>query len=306
MQGHCSYTVFAGPNQKYVFQFRLQSLFLDLQLVEQAREVYRDLVPETTFHGLLGGIGEAHEPVLVYKMTRVPGVSYIEAQITTPHPPDSPERRLWRSTIVEDFARFFASSWKQPQTISEASKQLLQVQYLESLQLLLLHLPRSFHPAIEQCIRDLPRIFLLPMVLTHQDMNVSNIIVDEASGKLNGIVDWAEANVCPFGYNLRMLRDFTGAFWLKVGWKLYADHDELHKLFWETFRAEVGELSIEDMQAIVSSRNLGCLLTRGFTKRLANEPLPTPVGDDAIGRYNKLMLDGFLINPDTKLCLDRI
>jgi len=33
-----------------------------------------------------------------------------------------------------------------------------------------------------------------PVVLTHGDLNEMNILVDPASGRITGVVDWAEAS----------------------------------------------------------------------------------------------------------------
>jgi len=54
------------------------------------------------------------------------------------------------------------------------------------------------------------------------------------------------------------------------------------------------------MKTIKTARIMGLLLSRGFTKRLANMPQATPIQDDETGRYNLLFLDGFLVNPDTR------
>jgi hypothetical protein len=59
-------------------------------------------------------------------------------------------------------------------------------------------------------------------------------------------------------------------------------------------------LSAETMKAIETARIMGLLLSRGFTRRLANMPPATPISDDETGRYNMLFLDGFLINPATR------
>lgn len=40
------------------------------------------------------------------------------------------------------------------------------------------------------------------MVLLHKDFGVCNSMVNETSCNLVGVVDWAEAEVAPFGLNL--------------------------------------------------------------------------------------------------------
>jgi len=63
----------------------------------------------------------------------------------------------------------------------------------------------------------------------------------------------------------------------------------------------VGELSAETTRSIETARIMGLLLSRGFTRRLANMAPATPIGDDEVGRYNMMFLDGFLVNPATRL-----
>lgn len=96
------------------------------------------------------------------------------------------------------------------------------------------------------------------------------------------------------------MQSFSGTLHRKNGWRQYKDHATLQEKFWQTFRDEVGDLSPETMQAVRSARILGCLLTHGFTRRLANEPLVVPIQDDEVGRYNMLFLDAYLVDAETK------
>lgn len=143
-------------------------------------------------------------------------------------------------------------------------------------------------------------ILSLPMVLLHRDFGTCNIMVDETSCHLAGVVDWAEAEVCPFGLNLHSLQALTGKLHLRDGWTYYEDYAGLQDVFWGTFKQEVGGLMQDNMLAIKLARITGLLLSSGFTSRLANEPSPVPIADDEHGRYNMLSLDGFLINPETR------
>lgn len=161
-------------------------------------------------------------------------------------------------------------------------------------------LPSRFQPIAQACIDSMDDILSLPMVLLHRDFGSCNIMVDEATCHLVGVIDWAEAEVCPFGLNLHSLQSLTGKLHLRNGWTRFGDYDTLQDVFWETFKREVGGLSDDQLRTIKLARALGLLLSRGFTSRLANEPEPVPIGDDEQGRYNMMSLDGFLINPQIK------
>ena len=157
--------------------------------------------------------------------------------------------------------------------------------------------PARLHTTIQRCIDSMDAVFSLPMVLLHKDFGTCNIMVDETTCELVGVIDWAEATICPFGSNLHSLQTLTGELNLRRGWMRYDDYHDLHGFFWETFEDEVGGVEESFMEAIRMARIVGLLLSKGFTSRLEAEP--SPIGNDERGRYNMLSLDGFLLNPET-------
>lgn len=102
----------------------------------------------------------------------------------------------------------------------------------------------------------------LPWTLTHDDLSSMNMLLNEETGQLEGVVDWAEAAIWPFGKALWGLEDLLGCGgsdgWVWLG-------DEHHRqLFCTTFSAEVGGLSTEQYRLIEGARVLGLLLRYGF------------------------------------------
>jgi len=138
------------------------------------------------------------------------------------------------------------------------------------------------------------------MVLLHKDFGVCNIIVNELSCNLVGVVDWAEAEIAPFGLNLYSHQRLISKVHLRNGWVRYDDYVTLENIFWSRFSKEAGGLSNATFRVIKAARIVGLLLSRGFTSRLANMPEPVPIQDDASGAYNMRNLDGLLINPATR------
>lgn len=138
----------------------------------------------------------------------------------------------------------------------------------------------------------------LPIVLLHKDFGACNLMVDETSYRLKGVIDWAEAVICPFGLNLHSLQAFTGTMHLRDGWSPFPDYDSLEKTFWKIFAASAGGLSNDEIRAAKRARALGILLSHGFTSRLANEADPVPIKDDEYGRYNMMYLDGLLVRQE--------
>ncbi|KAJ5291517.1 hypothetical protein N7478_000768 [Penicillium angulare] len=302
VQGVCSYTVYAGPNAEFVVQFRLASLQLNMETANLARSIYGHFAPCVTFLGQVGEVIESKEPLYIYVMSRVRGISYLDfilahnRQVSE----NSPKFSSWRRNLVTDIAKFFALSWKGPQNVDQTYRDNLYYRYKKELDSLLVSLPDRFHPLIQESLNLLPTIFSLPMVLLHKDFGVCNIIVNEMSCNLVGVVDWAEAEIAPFGLNLYSHQRLISKVHLKSGWIRFDDYVALEDIFWSTFTKEAGGLSNDTIRAIKAARIAGLLLSRGFTSRLANMPEPVPIQDDESGAYNMRDLDGLLINPATK------
>lgn len=138
------------------------------------------------------------------------------------------------------------------------------------------------------------------MVLLHNDFGSFNMLVDENSCNLLGVIDWAEAEIGPFGINLYAHDRLISKIHLKHGWSRYDDYRLLDEIFWTTFSQETG-VDNETINSIKAARIAGVLLWLGFTSRLPNEPKPVPISDDdESGAYGMRDLNGLLINPATR------
>lgn len=138
------------------------------------------------------------------------------------------------------------------------------------------------------------------MVLLHNDFGSFNMLVDEKSCNLLGVIDWGEAEIAPFGINLYAHDRLISNIHLKHGWSRYDDYRLLDEIFWSTFSQETG-VDNETIKTIKAARIAGVLLWLGFTSRLPNEPKPVPISDnDESGAYGMRDLDGLLINPATR------
>lgn len=113
IQGACSYTVYAGQDLDYVVQFRLKSLGLKAETAALARRIFGTLAPETSFKQQLGENSEAdgQEPLLVYVMTRIQGMSRLEFILAHGFPENTPENMARRKNLVQDVARSAVSFW---------------------------------------------------------------------------------------------------------------------------------------------------------------------------------------------------
>jgi hypothetical protein len=92
LQGAFSYTVAAG---EFLVQFRVSESLVDTKKLGLARKIYGDVVPACVNRGVIG----PSPSLTVYVMDKVPGITYIEAPLTTLH------CTPWQEQTVSDFAR---------------------------------------------------------------------------------------------------------------------------------------------------------------------------------------------------------
>lgn len=199
-------------------------------------------------------------------------------------------------------SRFFAAAWKTPQTADiAATRQTCS----NNLQLLARNLPERFSRDILELTECLDSIFKnLPMVLTHGDLCEMNFLVDENSGHLTGVIDWAEAEILPFGFNLWGVENLLG-YMDGNGWNYFEGYEDLRAVFWETFYgavvvAEEGEedgvlasevLRKQKQDTIDGARRMGILFRYGFFwDEDLRKKIPVQEGDSGM-RY----LDAFFL-----------
>ena len=252
-QGYCSMTVFVGDDT--VIQFRPHSYRLDLRITEAARQVYGIFAPETTYLATLPESGLA-----VYGMGRIEGISFNHFRASEALIAGSSYCRM---ELCKDFAAFLAKSWHanrlEELPLGQVGKSL--VTRLKSLST---DLPPRFQPAVRNVLRNLNRIEGLPWVLTHGDIVTANIMVHPSTGRLTGLVDWAEAERLPFGTCLYGLEEVLGEMTV-AGFQYYGDAEELRALFWVELQRHVLDLEQKPVLDVVKlARELGILLWHGI------------------------------------------
>ncbi|KAI1909215.1 hypothetical protein LOZ65_006560 [Ophidiomyces ophidiicola] len=255
MQGVCSYTVTAGPNNSKLFQFRDENSIIDMGNITLAQKVHPEFVSSCVD---LGTLGESR-PVYIYEMEYLSGTPHIMARI--------PQEDISRNcNTIKDFARFFAQSWNNNlQLCSDATAALL-TEFQSNFNLLAEKLPSRFKPNLEQAQKELPSLFspAFHFALSHGDLNPMNILVNPQTGNVTGVVDWAEAKILPFGFALYGLENFFG--WMNSeGWHYYDHHYELENLFWGTFREEARNFSDAEFVLVRAARMAGFFYHYGFT-----------------------------------------
>jgi hypothetical protein len=77
---------------------------LKSEVVTLVREMYGFLAPNASFHGQLGD--DSKEPLFVYVMNRIQGISYLDFVLANGFPENSDENFVWRTTLMSDVARY--------------------------------------------------------------------------------------------------------------------------------------------------------------------------------------------------------
>jgi serine/threonine protein kinase len=250
-QGYCSYTV---SIDEYVVQFRPPKYKLDLNVASAAKIVFGSYAPSTNYNGTVSPHG-----LLVYIMKRMPGISYKELTLEAPNLAAKIRKRL-----CEDFAIFLAKAWHQRAEISLPSG-TIGSSIKQRLERLRNELPPRFRPVAGHVISQYHLIEALPMVLAHGDIVPSNILLDPTNGQLFGLVDWAEAEMLPFGICLYGLEEILGHMTPDNRFVFYADADQSRTAFWERLQAEIPLLEDKKIfEAVLLARDLGILLWHGF------------------------------------------
>jgi hypothetical protein len=134
------------------------------------------------------------------------------------------------------------------------------------LRLLTQNLPSRFSQRILWLLDDLECVLeKLPVVLAHDDLDQMNFLVEESSGHLTGVIDWAETKILPFGFNFSGLENILGYMDLH-GWYYFDQHAISRDFFWKTphhaVAADKPLLHLQD--TIEVARRTGVLFRYGF------------------------------------------
>ncbi|KAL2074326.1 hypothetical protein VTL71DRAFT_8104 [Oculimacula yallundae] len=252
-QGYCSMTMFVGDD--VVIQFRPLQYRLDLRITSAARNIYGTFAPETRYIATLPASG-----LLVYNMERVGGISFMDLRASK-HDGGIPIHL--RARLCTNFAAFLSKSWhkgtKRPEALGMVGRSIR-----TRLQSLCTDLPLRFRPKAQYILANLPHIEALPWVLTHGDIVAANIMVKPSTGSLTGLVDWAEAEVLPFGVCLYGLEELLGEM-TPCGFQYIPEARRLRNVFWVELERRIPDLRQSHvLKAVKLARDLGVLLWHGI------------------------------------------
>jgi Phosphotransferase enzyme family len=250
-QGYCSYTVFVDD---CVVQFRPSNYRLDLVVVNAAKYMYGSFAPATVYLSTLQPSG-----LLVYAMDKMQGISYKDFCAA-----EHPRAREMREALCEDFAVFLARSWQGKDNLNLPPGKVGS-SIRTRLEMLAVELPLRFRAAAKRVLSQLHVVeSTLPWVLAHGDIVAGNIMLDPSTGRLVGLVDWAEAEPLPFGICLYGLEEIVG-YMTASGFVYHSAADRARAAFWRKLHLEIPDMARPLVRRAVDvARDLGVLLWYGF------------------------------------------
>ena len=123
----------------------------------------------------------------------------------------------------------------------------------------------------------LPIIFRkpYPQVLTHNDLSQTNILINEETFEITGIVDWSLAGVMPFGMELGTLLLATGYMDLS-GWHSYTCRLRMLDSFWDEFwiqcQIDDDARQREIHATVMQATKIGAVMHYGFQRNADGSP----------------------------------
>ncbi|KAI8635093.1 hypothetical protein F5Y19DRAFT_135674 [Xylariaceae sp. FL1651] len=252
-QGYCSYTLFVGEDT--VVQFRPLAHKLDMIIARTACHVFGSMAPETEYLGQLMDTG-----LCAFSMRKLPGVSLTDFRAVS-------SEKSARERVIQDFAHLQAQAWHHAKTAKDLlhEKRTVGSTLRWRLESMSDELPLSIRGIARSILAKLSDIEALPWVFSHGDFLPANVMVSPYSGKLLGLLDWAEAEWLPFGVGMYGLEELLGED--EDGrFVYYPEAKQLRGLFWKSLLLLVPELArgSRTVAHVKDAQRLGILLWHGI------------------------------------------
>lgn len=254
LQGFFSRTLIVTlqNNEEVVIQFRPEPL--DLEPFDLARKVLGPVVPQIK---QLQDEELEGEAIWVYWMTRVPGKTWHEGV--------RGKGRKSVVTINRSLGRILSKGRIEGSSGSSSSELVLDQKVGPHLALLLSseddHI-RPFHNLASYLLGKLDRLKILPLFISHFDLNDVNILIDDEC-EVSGLVDWELSTPLPFGMGFGRINILAGEISEKK-FRIPSAFEEAERGFWQEIYdgipTEVRNLIDTNPDVIQIAVTLGTLL----------------------------------------------
>lgn len=250
LQGFFSRTMIVTlqTGEKLVIQFRPEPL--GLEPFEVARRVLGPVVPEIK---LLPDEELESKGVWSYWMTCIPGKMWLEGVRGK-----DPKSLV---TINRSLGRILSKG----RVGSGSSERVIDHRLGPHLALLLSSKDdqiRQFHDTARTLLSKLDQLKMLPLFVSHFDLNNVNIMVDDDC-EVSGIIDWELSTPLPFGMGFSRISTLAGEFCDKK-FRMPLEFEDAERGFWQEvcdgLPAEVRKLFDTDPDTIQIAVTLGTLL----------------------------------------------
>jgi hypothetical protein len=275
------------PGQSLIVQLRPIQHALDMEIARAAKKTYSSLAPNIVLLDL-----QLPGQLCLYEMERMPGTP-LSRVLPRNVSVDSTSRKK-QERLIESFAKLMARSWQCSIKTFTTSRNARADSPMNEMPIMLSKrtgkVGSSIIHRMEKLGRELPGTPLkerakytlartralndFAVVLNHGDLIPSNILVDEDTWEITGLVDWAEAEYLPFGTCLYGLEHFLGylapateditlARGDPPSFVYYNHAAQLRELFWTRLFALAPDLETRQ-DDVRTMRDLGVLLWYGY------------------------------------------
>ncbi|KAK8153007.1 hypothetical protein BKA80DRAFT_285735 [Phyllosticta citrichinensis] len=273
-QGFFSRTVIVTleDGDQVVIQFRREAL--DLECFHLARRTLGSVVPEIE---LLHDKELDDNAIFTYRMTCMPGKMWLDA-MRGPDPPNklvtankSLGRVLSRGLIQGDTAKVVDDTLR-PHLELLLSSSDAQI--------------RQFDDTTRHLLANLDALKVLPLWVTHFDLNEVNMLLDEHC-EVSGLIDWELSTPLPFGMAFNRIHTLAGEY---SGGEFYMppEFEQAERGFWDEVWEGVSEgvrgLVEANLEAVQLAVRLATLLD-AFEQRDGKLERYNPVVVKALGKH---------------------
>lgn len=267
--------------QSRIVQIRPARYALDMLIARAAKETYPLLAP--SIRSLESDLDpDVQRQICVYEMQRMQGTPL--SRVLSRYQDSNSTFLREQENLIDSFATMIAQSLHR--TLSNCRNRSVRADspmddnqptlhqctgkvgstILSRLSKLVENLPEEHLNTIARdtmtCIKTLTDY---PIVLNHGDLIPSNILINEETWAITGLVDWAEAEYLPFATCLYGLEHLLGYVDMSDDptFEYYENASELRELFWSRLFDLVPSLKGREAE-LRTMRRLGILLWYGF------------------------------------------